>query len=399
MNSTFPGTNSTDIILCPLDNRRSSKELWVKLFVVHLTTIGAFCHILSVRREPIISWKLAFFILVPYSIFAYHILFLATILFAFGHLFVDVILSKPSDEIKDSLWRAPRWLFGKVPDEAEVGYEMLPSTEQVPVPTPERQSRWKKVGRILLACSFLAQCIGTTVLYARRRSHHAVTFADQRVFELGCTGIITALYWLADTIELPPFSKPTLAASDATTTLDKALVILRDCQAKPLLLADDDSPRLLSFFKNGAICFIILLIQQKIRLFHTVYAILTNAESSPDDSFIDFFVFIIGFSIGGVIAVFGCCGTPRSKTSMRLGRKRSKDDTRPWWLFLCCPIGLVVLWFPALVFLGGIIVFIMGPIDWVNIADQISVLNSWPTNTSCPLLWSDPVANWIWALA
>ena len=399
MNSTFPSTHSTDIILCPLDNRRSSKELWVKLFVVHLTTIGTFCHILSVRREPIISWKLVFFVLVPYSIFAYHILFLATVLFAFGHLFVNIILSKPSDEMKDSLWRAPRWLFGKIPDEAEVGYEMLPSTEQAPTPTPERQSRWKKVGRILLACSFLAQCIGTAALYTRRRSHHAVTFADQRVFELGCTGIITALCWLADTMELPLFSKSTLAASDATTALDRALVILRDCQAKPLLLPDDDSPRLLSFFKNGAICFIILLIQQKIRVFHTVYAILTNAESSPDDSFIDFFVFIIGFSIGGVIAVFGCCGTPRSKTSMRLGRKRGKDDTRPWWLFLCCPIGLVVLWFPALVLLGGIIVFIMGPIDWVNIADQISVLDAWPTNTLCPLLWSDPVANWIWALA
>ena len=399
MNSTFPGANSTDALLCPFDNRRSSKELWVKLFVVHLTTIGAFCHVLSVRREPIISWKLAFFILVPYSIFAYHVLFLVAVLVAFGYLFVNTLLNKPSEETKDSLWRAPRWLFGKVPDESEVGYQMLPSTEQAPPQAHERQSRWKKVGRILLACPFLAQCIGTAVLYARRQSHHAVTFADQRVFELGCTGIITALYWLADTIELPPFSKSAPTASDATTALDKTMVMLRDCQAKPLLLTDDELPRLMSFLKNGAICFIILLIQQKLRLFQTVYAIFTNAESTPDDSFIDFFLVIIGISFGGLLSVLGCCGTPRSKTSMRLGRKRNKDDTRPWWMFFLCPVGLLVLWFPALVIFGGFIVFIFGPIDWVNIADQISVLDAWPTNTSCPLLWSDPAANWIWALA
>jgi hypothetical protein len=223
MNSTIPGANSTDALLFPFDNRRSSKELWVKLFVVRLTTIGAFCHVLSVRREPIISCKLAFFILVPYSIFAYHALFLVAVLVAFGYLFINICLNSPSNEIKDSLWRAPRSLFCKVPDEAEVGYEMLPSTEQPLLQGPERQSRWKKVGSILLACPFLAQCIGTIVLYMRSLSRIN-----------GCSSWAvrassTALYWLADTIELPPFSKSAPTASDATTASDKTLVMLQDC--------------------------------------------------------------------------------------------------------------------------------------------------------------------------
>jgi hypothetical protein len=165
----------------------------VKLFAVHLTTIAAFCHVLSIRREPIVRWKIILYILVSFSLFACRVVFLFAVLYGMGSLLLNRLTGKPTDEIKDGLWRAPLWLFGKIPNQA--------------TPSIEEESRWKEVWRILLALPFLTKCIGTLVLYARRQSHGAATHADQRVIELGCTANITALYWLADTLTLPPFSK------------------------------------------------------------------------------------------------------------------------------------------------------------------------------------------------
>ncbi len=129
-------SNTTTTILCPHDGRRSSKELWVKLFVIHLTTIAAFCHVLSVRREPIIRWKLIFYIFVPYTIFAYHVLAL------FGFLCGLVYyLIKPSEEVKDSLWRTPLWFFGINPKDNEASYELLPSSARPGDQTEEPPKR------------------------------------------------------------------------------------------------------------------------------------------------------------------------------------------------------------------------------------------------------------------
>jgi hypothetical protein len=54
--------NSTSPILCPLDKRRSRVEILVKLFVVYFTVIVAFCHLMSIRREPLLSPRPLFFV-------------------------------------------------------------------------------------------------------------------------------------------------------------------------------------------------------------------------------------------------------------------------------------------------------------------------------------------------
>ena len=39
-------------LLCPWNERRLPREMYVKLFVVHFTVMGAYMHLLHLRRDP-----------------------------------------------------------------------------------------------------------------------------------------------------------------------------------------------------------------------------------------------------------------------------------------------------------------------------------------------------------
>jgi hypothetical protein len=65
---------STGGLLCPIDSRRSFAEFVSKFIVVHLTTITAFCHLLSIRNEKILTWRPFFYFLTPFNILVQHAL-------------------------------------------------------------------------------------------------------------------------------------------------------------------------------------------------------------------------------------------------------------------------------------------------------------------------------------
>ena len=44
--------SSNEVERCPWDERRLPREMYVKLFVVHFTIIGAYAHLLHLLREP-----------------------------------------------------------------------------------------------------------------------------------------------------------------------------------------------------------------------------------------------------------------------------------------------------------------------------------------------------------
>src|ERR1700712_37515 len=100
--------------LCPLDSRRTTTELVVKLFIVHFTTISAYCHLLSIRGEPIIGWRLVFYILEPFSLFGHYALS-TTVLFAALVLY----LVKPNRRHRDVLVSVAPTLFGNMSKQQE----------------------------------------------------------------------------------------------------------------------------------------------------------------------------------------------------------------------------------------------------------------------------------------
>ena len=258
-----PRTPAT--ILCPYEGRRTSKEVWVKLFVVHFTTIAALCHVLSIRRERIFSWRLVFYFLVPYSAFAYQGLALAALSIA---VLYYTFKRNPlgNGGILDS---AVRFFLGLIPED-EPAYGPVPASSAPHEDSEtETETSWKRIGRPVVACAFLAQCIGTIVVYLRRQAHDAVTQADGRMLELGSTGIITAMYWIAISAKVKPFSQSIpVKTPGERTTIDVVMVLLRDSQTKHLK-ADDQkmNPHLRSFLQNGAVCLFALVLARQFPLF------------------------------------------------------------------------------------------------------------------------------------
>lgn len=101
----------TDADLCPYEGRRSVTGLLVKLFVAHFTTISLFCHVLSARRERVVSWKLFFYFWVLHGVFFYHGLALEAVLISSA----SILMRRQSLRSVENLQNALKWFFGYVP--------------------------------------------------------------------------------------------------------------------------------------------------------------------------------------------------------------------------------------------------------------------------------------------
>ena len=175
-----PNFVESNLELCPLGGRRSDKEVWMKLFAVHLTTIAAFCHVLSLRRERIMSWKLLAYLLEPASVMVAQVppLLVLTVAVMYWMLF------DRTRRLRRSLKRTIGRFLSPLPESESAN--RLSETEAV----------LKACGRTLLAYAFLAHCSGTMALFLRRAEHAAVTWVDIRIVEVAATGILTSLYWI-----------------------------------------------------------------------------------------------------------------------------------------------------------------------------------------------------------
>lgn len=355
--------------LCSLYGRRSSKEVWMKLFVVHLVTIAAFCHVLNLRRERILGSKLALYLLIPSTFLLAHVL--AFLLLTAGVL-VWIISKRPS-RLGESLKRAPRLFLGSAPasdDADEVGHEDV-----------EREPLLKMGGRFLLACAFLTQCCGTVALFVRRQEHKAVTGADMRMLEVACTGILTAIYWMSIIARVPAYVSSILIISDEETTdLDDLMLRLRGYNPDPLQHVW--RTRVNRFLGNYYLC-VFSLILKLVSVFDTAPPDKTKTGNFSmtlnwTNYLIPFGVKFVGCLFTGVYLLFGLKGEDLYPAS-NFGRAMIV------FLLFTQSQALIVIWY-----LGG---------EWYYIGDQLKELEGWPVDKACPLLWSDPAANWIWAIS
>ncbi|KAH8766386.1 hypothetical protein F5882DRAFT_413867 [Hyaloscypha sp. PMI_1271] len=401
-------SNITDLdtILCPLDSRRTVTELWVKLAVVHFTVIAAFCHLLSIRGEPILSWKLVYYLLTPLILLMQHALALLFLLLA-----AIIWLIRPIPHRRTALYQAAKWFYGKVPTERGQEYAGIPMSEiraDTVVPggsQSKTQSIAKRAGQIIIAGAFLTQCVGTIYIYRRRLNHGAVTKSDQRVYELGCSGIVTAIVTILTIAKIPLFDKPVPDIPEENlTALDKAVVQLRDTVAQPFLGKTTEGAHGLSFLKNGMIAFVLVLVTNNFKLFRALKALLAPEfwhsrpnENPYSDVTMEIIFLGLAFIMGCVVALFGICpgGTPRSKVFP----SRILTDDRPWWFCFLAIFAPAVIWIPVLFFAGFIPAITFSVAEFSTIHEEITLLGEWPTNTACPQLWTDPLANWVWMLA
>lgn len=363
------GDTATNV-MCPFDGRRSAKEVWVKLFVVHFSTIALFCHVLSIRGERIVSWKLVFYMLVPFNLFASHGIALSVAFLAM--LYVELKNKPPY--LYESLSRAPRWFLGLVPRES--AFQRVPTADLNTIGgADDTQERWKRFGRIIVAAGILVQCITAIALYVRRQKRDAVTHADQRVFKLASTGVVSAIYCIGIEARLPLFGQPSPSiATEERTMLDTMMVWLRDTVVRPLMSENVRFPHGESFVRNLMLCTVALEIQairsgQELEIFSVIWALESIWQ-----------IQLYWFSFLCLVAVVGLCVGQSS--------------------LLCLPVGspllLGVLLLAHMCFVSP---WMMPAVDLVKMTTQLTELEHWPTDAPCPLLWVDPVAPWMWALA
>jgi hypothetical protein len=352
--------------------------VFLKLFVVHLTTIAAFCHVLSLRRERIWSWRFIAYLLYPSTILAAHAL--AIVIFA-GAVIYWALFDR-TRRFRKSLSRAPRLLLAAAP---------LSEPSDVP---EESEPMLKTGGRVLTACAFLTQCSGTVALFARRAEHDAMTWGDIRIFEVAATGVLTSFYWIAIAARVPTFVQPVPATPpDDATDLDRMIMLLRDSPLIPPAVRERKYTwldRVLRFFGNYYLC-VFTLIVKCVFVFHSPPPAKSKIFNFGDTmNWIDFFTpsaVILVALIGGSIFLFGYGII--TVTDDRYPAKRPPGKyliARGFIIFLTLteiklPVVLYYVW-----------------AEWFQVFEQLRELEASPVNQTCPLLWSDPDSNWIWAL-
>ncbi|SPJ83769.1 uncharacterized protein FTOL_10285 [Fusarium torulosum] len=200
-----------DAELCPIDGRRSTNEVWMKLFVVYFTTTVALCHLQSIRGEQILGPRLLVHILLPLGRLCDLALSLAVIT-----PFITYWTISRNQNLGRRIAEVLLLVFGRYsPKRRSASGPLMPAPEASDGNDSHirRQGSWRKmnaikIGRLVFVLVLLAQCVGSIIIYERRAKHDAALFTDQLVFDLACGGILTAALTAAFLLRTPCFVKP-----------------------------------------------------------------------------------------------------------------------------------------------------------------------------------------------
>lgn len=412
--------------LCPLEDRRSATEVSFKLLVVHLTVITAYCHLLSLRGEPIlvICRKAIIFFMCPGSIIIQYIL--AIIILTGSYIFARVCNQQTSTLLQLSIKRAPIILFGKI--------DRTPSHSAI----YSWDSMIKVIGRVIVVLALAVQSIGSCIIFARRYQHNAATLGDWRVVELAISALLISPLTIAYLVwepglRLSPAETLNLSQSRRRTYLDAILLYLRDVPAPRARDSTEENVTevertLFRFWLNGPIIFGIYCTQSQNSRRNLISGLATlsfggivralglfDSAMPGCDKCLDYSRHKIPISLLQVSLISLSSLTALfllSPGASKLLVRRTGIGT--WRVLLrlsaYLPIGLLIwgvltgLILALAVFLL-IVTFLIPPFILFDFTEQISqlagqlkMLATWPTDVECPLLWSDPKANVLWHL-
>ncbi len=384
---------SDGTVLCPLDGRRTTTEVWVKLFIVYFTTITAYCHLRSIRNEPILTPKLVFSFLVPLSpLIDMGLCLLALILAGAWNL---IKVPDWRDHTNQDMDRLARLVFGVCAPASD--REKEEEEEGLPQPNHARiASGWEEerngtiqFGRLIVVLAFLAQCIGTICMYSRRRSQNAVTHADQLIFELACGGLLTAVLTSLFILRVPLVTQraPRLGRDDMTALEQFIAYRVRD----ELMVLSWPVRLVLS----GVRSFLYLVLMAR---FGTLWDLTSlgavSAVLRPPSQENWQNAFVVGAFRGPMILT-----TLYLLDAYPLGTPAREPWPPPLVVFTAFG-ALISLWC-VLSWLGsGFLVFLYYALSLRDVGNQAARLANWPVDVACPPeLWSDPLASWVWMLA
>ncbi|KAL6363773.1 hypothetical protein LRP88_03195 [Fusarium phalaenopsidis] len=207
-------------LLCPIDDRRTARELMVKFIIAHFTAVAAFCNYLSLRNQELGSIEPILFLFCPLIVPLQ--IFLGLLLIT-GVCIANIVTGRSSLGHEWSTYtRRLRTLLGKKAiTNAPSGLARSPTgslesggAEQV---AGSRLAKaYVTTGRLLLVLGTLFQCVATIFLYARRvdeRGWDSLSAIDFRTFELAIGGAAVSVLSAALLLNFPGFGQATQEAS------------------------------------------------------------------------------------------------------------------------------------------------------------------------------------------
>lgn len=382
-------------ILCPLGDRRTTKELYVKFFVINLTALIFFFHFIK-HRDGLHFCGAFYLYLAPLNLVFRYVLALSGILFVslVQTCRASLITKKWSFELEGVISPLLH-LLGRARGH---DYSDLPTVDPE---TPAAQTETDKerlsafVGKLIVNGAFIAQCSASIFLYHRRQRHNAVMNLDRRMYGTACAGLLLGLLNLGRSLKLPIFNDFVPVNEGGRTKMDKFALLCRGVACKKELDVyeepagegeGEDHPHYAIFWENAFMEMILLIVTVDDSLVAVQKGIWHNMTTGiPWIIFTSLFVLVGG--AGFCIAI--------------LTSEKEKDEE--YNTFVVC-----VFLFPCCValFIAAMYLFLLTMVamsNWTSlfIMDFSGVTEFTTTNqtTPCPKLWADPMSEWVWWLA
>ncbi|KAF2729828.1 hypothetical protein EJ04DRAFT_568250 [Polyplosphaeria fusca] len=385
MNTSSPtnGSLPESQILCPLDGRRTSREIYIKYFVLNLTTLVYYCHFIR-RRDGNHLCSAIYFFLCPLTFVVRYVVALSGILITYTfHVLRDLVRTRKMEWKRQEVADALQHLLGK---SSGHDYATLPTSDAGTSAPQEKTSSYSLAGRIIVNGGFLAQCAASIHLFQRRKSHHADLSIDRRMYGTACAGLLAALLNMGRSFRIPVFSS-FVPPDGQRSKLDNFVLLCRGGCQKTMVPYEEEQPHALIFWEHTFL--------QMALFFATANSYFLDIQQAMVQDVLgdrDYLVIII------IVALIGGSGL-----SVSLYEDEKKSGKSPSVAVVVCsmfPLGLFFFTLAMYFLFSSFTIWAHWSSNYVmDLTREIPEAMRANQTTPCPLLWSDEKAEWLWWLA
>ncbi|RSL41670.1 hypothetical protein CEP54_015747 [Fusarium duplospermum] len=394
--------------LCPIDDRRTARELMVKFIIAHFTAVAAFCNYLSLRNFDLASIEPILFLFCPLIVPLQ--IFLGLLLIT-GVCIENIVTGRLSPgDAWSTYTRRLRVLLGKKANTSSPSSLTRSSTGSLEAGSTGQVSgsrlakAYVTTGRLLLVLGTLFQCVATIFLYTRRvdkMGWDSLSAVDFRTFELAIGGATVSVLSAALLLNFPGFGQETQDVSGGH--IDASLPSFagdpqRSCRWWFLGYSE----------KRGLwTCIIPIYVLCNLACMSNGTLVVTQRSHwvlleifLQNCLLLSKFVFIPGI-LGVILASYAWIkGRISPKTNPRLGLKEFLE-------YLLLPsityLGFTLVMAPCMSF-GWVVMGSPFEVLWVKGFEAYDVWSEFEFAASadeahvCPTLWKDPVSEYLWSL-
>ena len=182
-------SSATPPELCPWDERRLPREMYVKLAVVHIIVVGAYAHLLHLRRERRSILHYIFAIACPLSVGLFYIV---------PPLLAIPLLTFRYQSDPERMRKITGLLIGSLPRDDHEPSNLIDDKEDEEDNRSSSATSWRKgltaqrIRAVAVQLIIMAQCIASIWLFVRRARRGSSALYDERILQLAVLGLCSS---------------------------------------------------------------------------------------------------------------------------------------------------------------------------------------------------------------